>query len=143
MKKTALFFAGLMGLIVSGTSAAQQLNPGNNDVLMTDCSLLANDITLVMSANVVGGFSCNEAQNIAAVSTCHQNGQTNERSSVVTTTNGVATCTITSTEDCVSTVSGASFPTASTTDGTVLSEFPGSTCSAANAESTSDTKAGL
>lgn len=137
MKKTALL---LIGLMVSGASMAatttQELGSGPNGYKMTTCDLLANDISIVVSQNAVGGVACNNVDNIVGLSICHTSGLTAERSSVVTTDNSGATvCTVSDTEKCIQTVSGATFPRASTTDGTVRQWFPGSgtQCTAANA----------
>ena len=124
-------------MLVSGTAAAvtqdHNLDAGQNPILMTDCTLLANDITVTLSANVTGGLSCDQDDSVVAVSVCHTKGLKSSRSSVVTQTNGVVTCTVTTAEACINTVSGSSYPTVSTVDGTVAQEYPESACSQANA----------
>lgn len=119
-----------------------ELSGGPNDVTMVNCGLLANDIQLVLSNNVVGGVACNAATAIVALSACHTTGQTASRSAVVTTNDaGTVTCTVTATENCVETVTGSSFPTASTAQGTVSNQFPGQACSAAQAVTVAGTQA--
>lgn len=138
MKKIILLLAGL---VASGAaSAAIPLNAGNNDVQMADCNLFASDIVVTLSQNVVGGMKCDEANNFVAVSVCHTRGLVSERSAVVTkNAEGDVICTVVAgTEDCVETVTGSAFPTATTADGTVGSQFPGNTCNATNVEAHAD-----
>lgn len=142
MKKIMLAAAGVCALMGSGVASAIDLGGGTNQVLMTDCSLLANDINLIVSNNVVGSLICDTGTNFAAISLCHTAGQTNSRSAVVTTdADGNTTCTITADEDCVETVEGSSFPSASTRFGTVSAQFPGQECSVANAQTIATTQA--
>lgn len=125
-----------LGLAFSSIAAAQVtgLNSGKNDYRMTDCGLLANDVVLTLSANVTGAVNCNADEVFVAMSFCHTSGLVANRSAVVTTdASGTTTCTVADGEDCVETVSGASYPSASTQDGTVKSVFPGQNCSQANA----------
>lgn len=134
MKKIALILAGLMasGASVAATTAVS-LNSGQNPVLMTDCNLLANDISVALTANVTGTLSCNDTDNIVGIALCHTKGLTASRSSVVTTDTTGTICTVVAgTEDCVVTVSGAQFPTVTTADGTVQQQFPATTCTQAN-----------
>jgi hypothetical protein len=102
---------------------------------MTDCDLLANDIDIILSANVIGGIQCDEANNFIAISVCHSSGLVAERSAVVTEDDSGVICTVVQGgENCVQTVTGASFPTATTNNGTVNSRFPGSTCTTGNVQ---------
>jgi len=141
MKKIFLVLATLATLMVSNSAlAAFTLNGGTNDYRLTDCSLLANDIDIVLTSNVIGGVQCDTANNFIALSVCHTSGLVTERSAVVLDTNGDGTqdCTVTETEDCVQTVSGAQFPTATTANGTVTSQYPQQTCNATNVEGNAD-----
>ena len=128
MKKLPLIVAGFCGIMASGHALAvyPALAGGPNDVTMVNCSLLANDIQLVLSNNVVGGVACNTTSAVVALSTCHTTGQTASRSAVVTQNpDGTPKCTVSATETCVETVTGSSFPTASTAQGTVSNQFGG------------------
>lgn len=144
MKKLSLIVAGFCGALASGSAMAvyPELGGGPNNVTMVDCGLLANDIQLVLSNNVVGGVACNTTTAIVALSACHTTGQTASRSAVVTTDEtGAVTCTVSDTENCVETVTGSSFPTASTAQGTVSNQFPGQACSATQAVAVAGTQA--
>ena len=135
MKK---IFALVLGIAFSSIASAQvtELNQGKNDYRMTDCTLLANDVVLTLSANVTGAVNCNPDEVFIAMSFCHTSGLVANRSAVVTTdATGANVCTVSETNKCVQTVKGSSYPSASTQDGTVKSIFPGSTCSQANAVS--------
>lgn len=140
MKKLPLIVAGFCGIMASGHALAvyPQLAGGTNAVTMVNCSLLANDIELVLSNNVVGGLACNTTTAVVALSTCHTTGQTASRSAVVTQNpDGSVKCTVGTGVTCVETVTGSSFPTASTAQGTVSNQF-GGTCvdTAATAKAT-------
>jgi hypothetical protein len=129
MKKIALLSVALMAS--SGAFAADPLTSGPNDYRMTSCSLLANDIRLILTENVVGAVNCDETNNFVALSTCHSSGSTNTRSRVVTKDeSGAVICTVTESETCIQEVSGSQYPSATTVDGTVSSVFPGSNCAA-------------
>lgn len=133
MKKALIL---LVGLAASGIASAQvtNLDSGRNAYRMTDCGLLANDIVLTLSANVTGAVNCNDDENFVSLSFCHTSGLVANRSAVVTNDEtGAVVCTVTDTEDCVQTVSGATFPSSTTADGTVRQIFPGNTCSQGNA----------
>ncbi|MVW76736.1 hypothetical protein [Pseudomonas xionganensis] len=142
MKKFILAAAGVCALVGSGAASAIDLGGGTNEILMTDCTLLANDINLIVSNNVVGAVICDAGTGFAAVSLCHTNGQTNSRSAVVTAdADGNTTCTITADEDCVETVEGSLFPSASSRFGTVSGQFPGAACAVAAATGIATTQA--
>lgn len=126
MKKITFAVLGIAAGFVSMSAVAfPGLNSGRNDVTIVNCPLLTNDIQVVLSNNVIGAVQCNEADAFMALSACHTTGQRNSRSAVVTGPAAAPTCTVTATEDCVETVTGASFPTATTVAGTVSAEFPG------------------
>lgn len=142
MKKLTLIAASFCGFMASGHALAvyPELAGGPNDVTMVNCSLLANDIELVLSNNVVGGVACNTGTAVVALSACHTTGQTASRSAVVTLNpDGSVKCTVDTAAGttCVETVTGSSFPTASTSQGTVSNQF-GGTCvdTAATAKAT-------
>lgn len=146
MKKLTLIVASLCGFAVSGQALAvyPQLGGGPNDVTMVNCTLLANDIQLVLSNNVVGGVACNTGTAVVALSACHTTGQTASRSAVVTTNDAGAVICVVGTpagNTCVKTVTGSSFPTASTAQGTVGNQFPGGDCTAAAAVGVAGTQA--
>lgn len=142
MKKVILAAVGVCALMGSGLASAIDLGGGTNAVPITDCSLLANDVNLIVSNNVVGSLVCDTGTNFAAISLCHTSGQTTSRSAVVTTdADGNTTCTITDTEKCVEAVTGSSFPSASTRLGTVSQQFPGQDCTVANAQTIATTQA--
>ncbi|MBS7663908.1 hypothetical protein I0D00_18430 [Pseudomonas lalucatii] len=137
MKKLALIAAGLM---ISGAASAVTL-VGSDEVLMTDCELLNEDVTINLTNGVEGGVSCNTAA--IALTVCHTAGKSVNRTvgkrDVAASGNVPAhqvDCTISSTDNtCVATeVDGSAMPSASTNRGTVSAEYPGTTCSAANAE---------
>ena len=137
MKKIALLIAGLMASTASMAAVTtQQLAGGQNAVTMVTCDLLANDITITLTSNVTGGFACDNTNNVVALSVCHTKGLTADRSAVVTqNADGSPKCTIIQgSETCVETVTGSSFPSATTENGTVTSHFPGATCTTAETE---------
>lgn len=126
MKKITFAVLSMAAAFVSTSAVAfPDLTSGRNDVTIVNCALLANDIQIVLSNNVIGAVQCNVGDAFMALSACHTTGQRNSRSAVVTGPAAAPTCTVTATEDCVVTVTGASFPTATTTAGTVSAEFPG------------------
>lgn len=143
MKKLALIAAGLM---ISGAALAVELD-GSGEVLMTDCELLNEDVTINLTNGVVGGVSCS-AQAIA-ISVCHTAGKTVNRTvgrkpdtSVGAVSGATVDCTISSTDTaCVATpVDGAAYPSASTVRGTVSNEYPGTgACDATAAETAAGT----
>lgn len=139
MKKILPLLAAIAMMASGAVSAATTtiaLNSGPNDYAMTDCSLLANDIQLILTSNVIGHIQCDDTNNFIAVGVCHTSGLVSDRSSVVTTdASGNVICTVAGAETCITTVTGSAYPTANTDNGTVTSMFPGTTCSAANVKS--------
>lgn len=135
MKKLPLAVAGFCVFMAAGYASAETtaLTGGNNNIILTDCPLLANDITLVLSNNVIGSLKCEDTEDIAAISVCHTKGQQSSRSAVVTlAADGVTVvCTVDDDEDCIESVAGSTFPTASTGSGTVTQQYPDAECSAA------------
>ena len=128
MKKTAIILAAMMAS--SGAMAATPLAEGKNVYTMQQCSLLANDITVVTSKGVVASIGCDTTTQYMAVSVCHSKGLTTDRTAVVThNPAGTQTCTVeVGGETCIQTVTGSLFPSASTKNGTVTQIFPGATC---------------
>lgn len=142
MKMIQKSLIGLVGLMSVGAASAAdvELASGPNQITMLQCTQLANDISLVLSGNVVGGITCDTDATIVGVSVCHLTGLTTERSVAGASKVGVgvdATCVPGLTENadgtCDGTVSGPAMPTATTAQGTVASRYPGTTCTAANA----------
>lgn len=127
MKKISLLLAGLL---LSGAASAVEITAPSGRVLMTDCALLNEDVTINLTNSVVAGVACDEDQIV--MSACHTAGRTTSRSADVTTCtdpDDSTTCTTTT-----ETVEGPAMPTASTLRGTVASEYPEGNCSAADAE---------
>jgi hypothetical protein len=52
----------------------------NTPIVLTDCSLLQDDVTLTLSSGVLGAYNCVTAANSVLVATCHANGRTASRS---------------------------------------------------------------
>ncbi|WP_372865645.1 hypothetical protein [Spongiibacter sp.] len=133
MKKFPLAVAGFCAFMTAGYASAvtTDLAAGNNAIILTDCPLLANDITLVLSNNVVGSLACEPTTSVAAISVCHTKGQKSSRSAVVTLEDDGVTvkCTVSETETCIESVSGSTFPTASTGSGQVTQQYPDTECS--------------
>ena len=79
MKKNLLAAALLIGFGFSGASFGQQATAfeGNQEVtggVGNDCALLAEDVTLGVSANVWGAYLCDETENLVQVGACHVGG---------------------------------------------------------------------
>lgn len=145
MKKIKLITIGLVGLMSAGVAGAADvaLTTGGNTITAIQCPQLANDISIILSANVVGGITCDTDATIVGLSICHQTGLTTERSvtaqpKVGAGTNAVCVTGLTENQDgtCYGTVTGASVPTATTAQGTVTSRYPGQACTGANALAT-------
>lgn len=82
MKKSIFTMAVLTAMYGSvafaADNAAEALVSGQA-VILTDCSLLADDVTPSLSNGVIGGYNCVTATNSVVVATCHQNGRTATR----------------------------------------------------------------
>jgi hypothetical protein len=64
-----------VGLSVSaGMASAATAFQSNVEVETTDCTLLAETITLGVSAKVHGAYACNETTNLVEVGACHEGG---------------------------------------------------------------------
>lgn len=118
MKKFALIIAGVMA---TGMAQAATTLVDSGNLTKNNATLLNEDVTINLSANVVAGIAYDNTQIVIA--TCHEAGRTVERSADVISTdnNGVQTTTTT-------VVTGAEMPTATTLQGTVIKMYPGSTC---------------
>lgn len=143
MKKLQMMFVGVLGVAASGLAMAAPIpiGAGGDTLNILQCTQLANDTRLTLSANVVGAADCDDATFIG-FSACHSSGLSADRSASVAPTapviaGGTPTCTapltLTGTgvdQRCTGAVSGSSFPTATTGQGTVISRFPGADCTA-------------
>lgn len=72
-----------LSLIAPATFAADNVSGAigsGTRIVLTDCSLLQDDVTLTLSTGVLGSFKCSPATNTVAVSTCHTAGRTASRS---------------------------------------------------------------
>lgn len=138
MKKFHIMLIGLLSLMVSGTASAIDLSTGQTtDITVVQCTQLADDIKIVLSANVTGSVDCTSNGTWAAVSVCHTTGLQSNRSYNDTMTS-TACSTAGGTYDassgkCSGTTSGSKFPTATTANGTVSSLYPGANCSTSEA----------
>ena len=140
MKKFIFVVAGLMA---SSVASAVQLS-ASGPVTMANCTLLNEDVTINLSTGVNAGVSCSPS--IIAMSACHTAGKqtsrtVNLRSITLEDSRGVEVtrkvpCTLNVDEGCATeTVTGPATPTASTEEGTVVSQYPGGNeCTAAVAE---------
>lgn len=136
MKKITLLLAGLM---ISGMASAVTFADGSGNVTMDGCPPLNEDVRINLSTGVEAGVTCTDT--VIALAACHTGGKVSQRTVMVRTVPATATvpahiepCTAGS-EGCASrAVTGAAMATASTALGTVNTQYPGTTCSAANAE---------
>lgn len=145
MKKIIMTTIGLACLMSAGTASAQTLSGGANDYTMVTCPLLNADVTLMLTAGVEGGVTCDDATDLAVgLTLCHTSGLTLERSAKYangeTMSDGSACVEATTGEGCIETVTGSAFPAASTVKGTVATRYPGVACAASDAESESADK---
>lgn len=77
MKKhlIATFIAVGFGVSAGVASAATATAfTGNEEITKTECALLADPVTLGVSANVHGAYACDEATNLVQVGACHEGG---------------------------------------------------------------------
>lgn len=146
MKKISI---AVIGLMISGMASAIQL-PSSGSVPVTTCDNLNEDVAINLTTGVVAGVSCTPAR--VALSACHTGGMLKSRSvgrktinvdvtdpttGAVTPTPTVVSCTVgTADPACASVaVQGAAVPSATTTRGTVSTEYPGTgSCTVAVAE---------
>lgn len=59
-------------------NAATSIASGN-PVILSDCSLLADDVTPSLSNGVLAAYNCVTASNAVVVASCHENGRTATR----------------------------------------------------------------
>lgn len=88
MKKLILASTFVLGAAVSGIASAATTfenvafaiplgaTPSAEAAAATnaECALLSDEVKLTVSANVVGGFACNETNNLMQVAACHAGG---------------------------------------------------------------------
>jgi hypothetical protein len=70
----ALFAAAGLTCFASLASAAPTVTGSSTSISATDCPLLAESVTVGMSARVVGSYNCSEALNTVRVGSCHAGG---------------------------------------------------------------------
>lgn len=123
MKKIFIIFAGLL---TSTAVIADDFTGTSNVIADTDCAMLAENVTINLSKDVLGGFDCNAASIVIAA--CHPTGRKSTRTLQVETctTDDPPACTTATTV-----VTGSAVPYASTERGTVNSEYPSGNCGAA------------
>lgn len=63
----------------------------NTPIILTDCPLLADDVTLTLSNGVLGVYNCVAAANSVLVATCHSSGRVASRSVDVPCVNTLST----------------------------------------------------
>ena len=120
MKKVFIIF---VGLLTSTVVIAEDFTGTSNVIEDTDCALLAENVTINLSKDVLGGFDCNARSIVIAA--CHPTGRKSTR------TLQVETCTKDDPPVCTTAptpVTGSAVPFASTERGTVTSEYPSGNC---------------
>lgn len=70
----ALFAAAGLACFASMASAAPTVSGASAQISTTDCPLLAEPITVGMSARVFGAYNCSATSNTVRVGSCHQGG---------------------------------------------------------------------
>lgn len=80
MNNATKILAGLAGLTLSVAVQAGQIAPQTNGgastiSASTDCTLITEDVTVNLSANVAGGYNCNTASNVIAFAGCSTAGR--------------------------------------------------------------------
>ena len=144
MKKFSFILAGML---FSGVASAALTLNGSDEVLMTECGLLNEDVMINLTNGVVGGVGCDEANNVVTLAACHTSGKNTNRTvgkkpdpNPTAPAGSTVDCTIGQADPtCAATpVDGAAMPSATTLQGTVNIQYPGLTCSAANAKTTAD-----
>lgn len=128
MKKELIFGLAMLPTVVMAAGTAIT---GSTIVTANNCSLLQDDLTVQLSTNVVGAFSCDTTSTPTkfAVSACHTAGRTSSRTSTVFLPDGCGgTSTVVCTGTTASTVTGAVVPNATTLGGSMKMSFPGGTC---------------
>lgn len=141
MKKLTLVIAGLM---FSGAASAVQLDV-SGPVTIADCGALNEDVRINLSTGVVAGVDC--TPNVIALSACHATGKVTSRTVPIRHVPAtvvapiipahIESCTVGSAGCAVESVAGPAMPTATTALGTVNTQYPGGTCTDAEAEANS------
>lgn len=70
----ALFAAAGLACFASLASAAPTITGASTSISTTDCPLLAEAVTVGMSARVFGSYNCSAATNTVRVGACHAGG---------------------------------------------------------------------
>jgi len=80
MKKQFGFGLVAAGLMFSGiVNAAPAALPADGRISVITCPLLADDVVIAPSNNVLMGFNCEGTAQTIQVATCHTSGRTGER----------------------------------------------------------------
>ena len=83
-KKIIFGFVMAWAFVISGNAmAVESFGETEQSITVTggvgnDCPLLAENVTLGVSANVIGGWACDEGNNIIQVAACHKGGSRDE-----------------------------------------------------------------
>lgn len=120
MKK---IFIILAGFLTSTAVIADDFTGTSNVIADTACAMLAENVTINLSKDVVGGFDCNARSIVIAA--CHPTGRKSTRTLPVETCDKASppVCTTTPTP-----VTGSAVPYASTERGTVTNAYPSGDC---------------
>lgn len=70
----SLFAAAGLACFASLASAAPTITGPSTTISITDCPLLAEAVTVGMSARVTGSYNCSAATNTVRVGSCHAGG---------------------------------------------------------------------
>jgi hypothetical protein len=70
----ALFAAAGLACVASLASAAPTITGASTTITTANCPLLAEQVTVGMSARVVGSYNCSAAANTVRVGSCHPGG---------------------------------------------------------------------
>ncbi|KRW62814.1 hypothetical protein [Pseudomonas sp. TTU2014-080ASC] len=87
--KAAVAIASLA--LTAGISAAPTELPADGRVTVLTCGLLADDVQLTASNNVLMAFNCEGTANVIQVAACHTAGRTKERTELTPCDNDPAT----------------------------------------------------
>lgn len=80
MKKQFGFALAAVGVMFAGAvAAAPAALPANGRVDVISCPLLADDVVISASNNVIMGFNCEGTAQTIQVASCHTSGRTGER----------------------------------------------------------------
>lgn len=145
MKKIQKILIGMLAVVslaAAGNASAIDLDQSANTITKLDCTQLANDVTIILTSGVVGSVDCTtNTDDFIGMSVCHTSGLKSSRTEAeptipdTSTTPATPTCPsfgsltqVGDTTQCVGVVEGSAFPTATTSQGTVTSRFPGADC---------------